>query len=194
MTSMPDARSTSARRPRSRRRSALVAVLARGTVTAIAVNVARPARASGTSARTELIESLGLLDAGNYSAARSHAIAATKAAPAWGLAHAVLARAYLALGDGVAAEGELGRADQAGFDARRAHQLYAHAWLLQGDAARALAEAGKADPRFGGYALRSAARALAATGDLPGAQAALATVIAATPKDSHAWSDLGRVS
>lgn len=190
---MPDARTTSARRPRTRRRFALVAVLALGTVTAVAVNVARPARASGTSARTEVIESLGLLDAGNYSAARSHAIAATKADPAWGLAHAVLARAYLALGDGVAAEGELGRATQAGFDARRAHQLYAHAWLLQGDADRALAEAGKAEPRFGGYALRIAARAMAAKGDLPGAQAALATVLAANTKDSYAWSDLGRV-
>jgi len=190
---MPDARTKSPRRPRTRRRFALVAVLALGTVTAIAVNVARPARASGTSARTELIESLGLLDAGNYSAARSHAIAATKADPAWGLAHAVLARAYLALGDGVAAEGELGRATQAGFDARRAHQLYAHAWLLQGDTDRALAEAGKAEPRFGGYALRVAARAMAAKGDLPGAQAALATVLAADTKDSYAWSDLGRV-
>src|SRR3569623_219678 len=193
MTSMPDARTTSPRRPRTRRRFALVAVLALGTVTAVAVNVARPARASGTSARTEVIESLGLRDAGNYSAARSHAIAATKADPAWGLAHAVLARAYLALGAGVAAEGELGRATQAGFDARRAHQVYAHAWLLQGDADRALAEAGKAEPRFGGYALRIAARAMAAKGDLPGAQAALATVLAANTKDSYAWSDLGRV-
>jgi predicted Zn-dependent protease len=193
MISMPDARSTTRRSPRTRRRFALVAVLALGTVTAVAVNVARPARAGGASARTELIESLGLLNAGNYSAARNHAIAATKADSSWGLAHAVLARAYLALGDGVAAEGELGRATQAGFDAKRAHQLYAHAWLLQGDTDRALAEAGKADPQFGGYALRIAARAMAAKGDLPGAQATLATVLAADTRNSYAWSDLGRV-
>jgi tetratricopeptide (TPR) repeat protein len=193
MTSMPDARATTPSRPRTRRRLALIAVLAIGTVTAVAVNVARPARASASSARTELVESLGLLNAGNYSAARSHAIAATKADPGWGLAHAVLARAYLALGDGVAAEGELGRATQAGFDASRAHQLFAHAWLLQGDVDRALAEAGKAEPRFGGYALRVAARAMAAKGDLPGAQALLATVLAANTRDSYAWGDLGRV-
>lgn len=190
---MPDARTTAARRPRTRRRLALVAILALGTVTAVAVNVARPARASGASARTELIQSLGLLNAGNFSAARNHAIAATKADPAWGLAHAVLARTYLALGDGVAAEGELGRATDAGFDAKRVHQLYAHAWLLQGDTARALAEAGKAEPRFGGYALRIAARAMAARGDLPGAQATLATVLAADTRNSYGWSDLGRV-
>lgn len=190
---MPDARTASPRRARTRRRFALVAVLTLGAVTAIAINVARPARASGASAKTELIESLGLFDAGNYSAARNHAIAATKADPSWGLAHAVLARTYLALGDGVAAEGELGRATQAGFDADRAHQLYAHAWLLQGDTDRALSEAGKAEPRFGGYALRIAARAMAARGDLPGAQATLATVLAANTQDSAAWSDLGRV-
>jgi len=190
---MPDARPASRRRPRTRHRLAFIAVVALGTVTAVAVNVARPARATASSARAELIESLGLLNAGNYSAARNHAIAATRADPAWGLAHAVLARAYLALGDGVAAEGELGRATNAGFDAQRAHQLYAHAWLLQGDAARALAEAGKAEPRFGGYALRVAARARAAQGDLPGAQAMLATVLAANARDSYAWGDLGRV-
>ncbi|MES2046218.1 MAG: tetratricopeptide repeat protein [Pseudomonadota bacterium] len=190
---MPDARTKAPHRPRTRRRFALIAILAVGTVTAVAVNVARPARASGASARTELIQSLGLLNAGNFSAARNHAIAATKADPAWGLAHAVLARTYLALGDGVAAEGELGRATDAGFDARRVHQLYAHAWLLQGDSARALAEAGKAEPRFGGYALRIAARAMAAKGDLPGAQATLATVLAADTRNSYGWSDLGRV-
>lgn len=190
---MPDARTNARRRPRTRRRLALIAVIAVGTVTAVVVNVARPARASGASARTELIQSLGLLNAGNFSAARNHAIAATRADPAWGLAHAVLARTYLALGDGVAAEGELGRATDAGFDARRVHQLYAHAWLLQGDSARALAEAGKAEPRFGGYALRIAARAMAAKGDLPGAQATLATVLAADTRNSYGWSDLGRV-
>jgi tetratricopeptide (TPR) repeat protein len=195
MISMPDARPSTSRRSRARtwRRLALVAVGAIGTVTLVAVNVARPASASAASARTELIESLGLLNAGNYSAARSHAIAATKGDPNWGLAHAVLARAYLALGDGVAAEGELGRATDAGFDARRVHQLYAHAWLLQGDPARALSEARKADPRFSGYALRVAARALAAQGDLPGAQTALATVLAADPRNSFGWSDLGRI-
>jgi len=159
----------------------------------LAFAVAAPATADPADARHALAQSLSLLQAGNINAARAHAQAAIKADPDWGLAHAVLARIFLALGDGVAAEGELGRAQATGFDIERAHQLYAHAWLLQGDPARALAEAGKTQPRFAGYAVRVGARALAAQGDLPGAQRALAKLLAAAPDDSAAWSDLGRV-
>lgn len=152
-----------------------------------------PAHADAASARTALAQSTGLLKAGNYSAARSRAQAAVTADPTWGLAHAMLARAFLSLGDGVAAEGELGRAVAAGFDPKRSHQLYAHAWLLQGDAARALGEAAKAPPRYAGYAVRVAARAKAMQGDNPGAQAALDRVLQANPRDSFAWSDLARI-
>jgi tetratricopeptide (TPR) repeat protein len=162
--------------------AALIAVAATGT-----------AHADAASARTELALSVRLLKAGNYSAARSHAQAAIKADPSWGLAHAMLARSFLAIGDGVAAEGELGRARDAGFDPARAHQLYAHAWLLQGDANRALTEAAKAGAPYSGYAIRIGARALAAQGDVAGAQAALGTLLADAPKDSFAWSDLGRI-
>jgi tetratricopeptide (TPR) repeat protein len=160
---------------------------------AFAFAVTRPARTDAVSARTELGQSLGLLKLGNISAARAHAQAAIKADPDWGLAHAVMARIFLALGDGVAAEGELGRARATGFDIERAHQLYAHAWLLQGDAKRALAEAAKAKPLYAGYAARVGALALAAQGDLPGAQRTLSNILAASPNDSAAWSDLGRV-
>ncbi|MDB5703303.1 MAG: hypothetical protein JWN66_419 [Sphingomonas bacterium] len=159
----------------------------------IAFAAATPAGADAADARLNLAQSLGLLKTGNISAARAHAQAAIKADPDWGLAHAVMARVYLALGDGIAAEGELNRAKAAGFDINRAHQLYAHAWLLQGDPQRAIAEAGKAQPRFAGYAVRVGARALAAQGDLPGAQRALAKVLSVAPNDSAAWSDLGRV-
>ncbi|WP_426257554.1 tetratricopeptide repeat protein [Sphingomonas sp. DC1600-2] len=159
----------------------------------IAVAATGPAHADAASARTELALSVRLLKAGNYSAARSHAQAAIKADPSWGLAHAMLARSFLAIGDGVAAEGELGRARDAGFDPARAHQLYAHAWLLQGDANRALTEAAKASAPYSGYAIRIGARALAAQGDVAGAQAALGTLLADAPKDSFAWSDLGRI-
>ncbi|WP_341202866.1 tetratricopeptide repeat protein [uncultured Sphingomonas sp.] len=162
--------------------AALIAVAATGT-----------AHADAATARTELALSVRLLKAGNYSAARSHAQAAIKADPSWGLAHAMLARSFLAIGDGVAAEGELGRARDAGFDPARAHQLYAHAWLLQGDANRALTEAAKAGAPYSGYAIRIGARALAAQGDVAGAQAALGTLLADAPKDSFAWSDLGRI-
>jgi tetratricopeptide (TPR) repeat protein len=152
-----------------------------------------PARADATSAKQSLANALVAFRIGNISAARNNAQAAVKADNDWGLAHAVLARTYLALGEGVQAEAELDRAKAAGFDAARAHQLYAHAWLLQGDTKRALAEAGKAPPRFAGYALRIGARALAADGNLPGAQRALARVLAVAPGNSVAWSDLARV-
>ncbi|MEG3177395.1 tetratricopeptide repeat protein [Sphingomonas sp. RB3P16] len=151
------------------------------------------ARTDATGARTELALSVKALGIGNYSAARNHALAAIKADPQWGVAHAMLARSYLALGDGVAAEGELGRARAVGFDPARSHHLLAHAWLLEGQADRALAEAKQAGPRFTGYAIRVGARALAARGDTAAAQAALGTLLADTPKDSFGWSDLGRI-
>ncbi|MEG3087962.1 tetratricopeptide repeat protein [Sphingomonas sp. PB4P5] len=154
---------------------------------------ATPAHADSTSAKQSLANALVAFKIGNFSAARNNAQAAVKADNDWGLAHAVLARTYLALGQGVQAEAELDRAKAAGFDIGRAHQLYAHAWLLQGDPQRAIAEAAKAQPRFAGYALRIGAGALAAQGDLPGAQKALAEVLTAAPNDSLAWSDLGRV-
>lgn len=155
--------------------------------------MAGSAHADAATARNELALSVKTLKAGNYAAARAHAQAAVKADPGWGLAHALLARTYLAIGDGVAAEGELGRAREAGFDPARAHQLYAHAWLLQGDAKRARDEAARAAPAYTGYAIRVGARALAALGDNAGAQRALGVLLDDSPSDSFAWSDLGRV-
>lgn len=152
-----------------------------------------PAHAGADDARRALARSLALLEAGNISAARRHADAAIKADPGWGLAHAVRARVFVALGDGVGAEAELGRAKAAGFDTARTHQILAHAWLLQGAPKRAIAEAARAQPRFAGYARRVTARALAMQGDLPAARAALLTLVAAAPGDSAAWSDLGRL-
>ena len=105
----------------------------------------------------------------------------------------MLARAYLAIGDGISAEGELDRARDDGFDTARAHQLYAHAALLENDPDRALTEAAKAQPRFAGYAMRIAARALAAKGDVPGAEAMLLRLLAANPQDGAAFADLGRI-
>jgi len=175
---------------------------------ALAVGIAVIAAASGLAAtaavrartaddppgaRLSLSRSLTAFGIGNISAARNHALAAVKAEPNLGVAHALLARTYLALGDGLAAQAELDRARATGFDGGRLHQLYAHAFLLQGDADRALAEAGKAQPRYAGYALRVGARALAAQGDQPGAQRALASLLAKAPGDSAAWSDLGRI-
>ena len=168
-------------------------IAAATSATLLAIAATGSAHADAATARTALALSVATLKAGNYSAARSHAQAAIKADPSWGLAHAMLARSFLALGDGVAAEGELDRARDAGFDPAASHQLYAHAWLLQGDAKRALDEAIKAGPRYAGYAIRVGAQALAAQGNVAHAQDALNTLIAAAPRDSFAWSDLARI-
>ena len=160
----------------------------------VAFGAASPARADASSARHELALTLTLLGQNNATSARSHALKAVAADPAWGLAHAVLARSYLALGEGLAAQAELGRARDTGFDPARAHQLLAHAWLLQGNAKQALVEAAQAAPRYSGYAMRVAARALAVQGKLPEAQALLADVLrAGDGRNAAAWVDLGRV-
>lgn len=174
---------------------ALGAILLGGVAVMLAtLSATLPAHADASAARQELNLSLTLFGQHNATAARSHALKAVAADPSWGLAHAVLARTYLALGDGQAAQGELRRARDAGFDMRRARQLVAQAWLLQGDPKRALAEAAQVDPRYGSYAMRVAARALAAQGRLPEAQRMLADVLSASNGgNGAAWTDLGRV-
>ncbi|MBS0477792.1 MAG: tetratricopeptide repeat protein, partial [Proteobacteria bacterium] len=169
------------------------AALGVAALTGVAISVATPAHADGALARRNLALSLGLLTDGNFNAARSYAERAIKADPNWGLAHAVLARAYLALGDGVGAEAELGRAAANGFDMKRGRHMLAEAWLLQGDARRALTEAAKADRRFGGYATRVTAKALAMQGKSPDAIALLGELLNVDPGNSYGWSDLARI-
>jgi predicted Zn-dependent protease len=174
-------------------KSALIGATAIAAIIGVTATLTAPAQADATGARTELGYSLALLQDGNFNAARAHAQAAVKQDPQWGAAHAVLAKTFLALGDGVGAESELGRAAAAGFDMSRGHQLLAEAWLLQGDAKRALAEAAKTDPRFGAYATRVTARALAAQGKAAEAQALLGELLDGNPGNSYAWSDLARI-
>ncbi|CAN5478989.1 hypothetical protein BH09PSE4_BH09PSE4_04200 [soil metagenome] len=152
-----------------------------------------PAPKGPEAARLALAKSVYYFEGGAVTAARNQARAATAADPAWGLAHAFLARTLLELGDGVGAEAELDRAKDTGFDPRRSHQLYAQAWLLQGDPERALAEADRTVPRYAGYAARVKARAFAVEGDYATAANILTGLVAANPNDSIAWTDLGRV-
>lgn len=190
-------------RQRRRRRAKLPAVLtsSRARLVAIgmlslilvAIAITLAMRPPPPSARGLLVDSLNTLDAGNYSAARTNAQHAIAAAPKLAIAHAVLARAYLELGDGLAAEAELARAVDAGLSADRLHQLQAHARLLQGDADDAIDEAAQAQPRYAGYAARIQARALASQGDGVQAQAVLRTLIDRVPSDAAAWTDLGRI-
>ncbi|WP_267394045.1 MULTISPECIES: tetratricopeptide repeat protein [unclassified Sphingomonas] len=128
---------------------------------------------------------------GNYSAARNHALASLKVVPGSAPAHLLLARAYLQLGDGVAAEGELTRAGDAGVPAARLDPYRARARFLQGDYDGAISDAATtpADP----VAIRARARALAMQGDGAAAGEALDALLARSPNDGAAWADLGRI-
>ncbi|WP_066777159.1 tetratricopeptide repeat protein, partial [Sphingomonas sp. CCH5-D11] len=151
---------------------------------------------SGRAARPDsgaaLVGSLAALKRGNYSAARNHALVAADG-PEAARANAVLGRAYLLMGDGAAAEGALNRAVAAGMPRARLHHLFADAYLMQGSADRALSEAVRAAPRYRSYAARVRARAMAASGDVPGATRLLNTILADDPDNAGALADLGRI-
>ena len=142
--------------------------------------------------RQAYAEGVAAYRTGNYSAARNHAQAAIGAAPATGSAHLLLARAYLQLGDGLAAEAELTRAADTGIRADLLHGYRAQARFLQGDLDGALDEVGKATADDV-LAIRIHARALGVQGDNDQATALLADVVTRHPDDGGAWTDLGRV-
>ena len=186
------------RRRRTRRspiwRRAGVALACLGVLAVVlyAFATLTPTRADPADARASLARSLAYLKQDNATAARTHALAAVGSDPDWGLAYAVLARSYAALGEGIAAEGALRRAADAGFDTRRTQQILAEAILEQGDARRALVEVEKTAARFRPYGLRVRARALTALGDYAGARASLNEAVRVAPDDSDVWADLGR--
>jgi tetratricopeptide (TPR) repeat protein len=169
-------------------------VVAAGIVFAVLGLIAfwllRPAH---VDARRALDDAVAAIRDGEWTAARDAALRAAAADPASAAAQAVLARAYLELGDGVAAEGAIGRAVAAGMAPARLHQLNAHARLLQGDEGGAVAEAARAGPRYSAYAARVRARALAAAGRAGQAQAELGALLDRHPRDAAAWTDLGRI-
>ena len=149
---------------------------------------------SNPAAAQEAAERSGkLLAAHNATAAREAALAAVRADPGNAQAHLTLARAMIALDDGVGAEAELQRAVDAGYKARQVAHLRAHALLLQGAEEKAFVEAGKASPENRAYALRIRARALAASGKLPGAFAAMDEAMRIAPRDADVRVDVGRL-
>ena len=143
-------------------------------------------------ARQELALSLGLLAKGNVTAARSQALKAVRDADDWGLAHAVLARTQLGLGDGIAAEAELDRATENGVAVNRVQQLYAHAYLLQGDPDRALKRAARADPRYARYTMAVQGQAFAALGNPAAARNVLEDAVVRYSTSSDAWGALAK--
>lgn len=129
---------------------------------------------------------------GNYSAARNHALAALAGAPGSQAAMLLLARSYLQLGDGPAAEGAISRARDLHVPAARLAGLRAQARFLQGDYPGAL-DAAAAAPAGDGDALRARARTVAMQGDGASAARLLGGWLAAHPRDPGAWADLGRI-
>lgn len=139
------------------------------------------------------VASVAALRAGNATDARLRADEAARARPDWGAAQAMLARAYIALGDGAAAEGAAERAAANGYPSGRLHHLLARAHWLAGDPQSALEEVRRTPPRYRAYAARVDARVAADAGDAGRAERLLIGVLAARPGGAGAWTDLGRV-
>lgn len=161
----------------------LLAVVA--AVAELATRAARPDPAR------ELAANRAAMARGNYSAARSHALAALSVEPDMADAILGLAAASLALGDGAQADGALQRAQAAGVPAARLYAMEAQAALLQGDLANAMLKADRAGRDS--LAIRVRAQVLAQQGDVASAQGQLVALLATDPKDGKAWATLGRI-
>lgn len=159
--------------PRLGLRSVAIAVLI-----GMALMVAAQFKHAGTERNPHraFVEAANALDRGDYSTARDQAMAAVTADPVSPAAHLMLARAYLAMGEGAAAEAELDRAVSNGVSPNRLHGPRARALFLQGDDAAALVEA-RAAATGNPLAIRTAARINAAQGDRSAAESLLAPLI-----------------
>jgi cellulose synthase operon protein C len=145
------------------------------------------------AARKAVIAGVEQLNAGKPQAARIEMLNAIKADGDWGLAHALQARIYLALGDGVAAEAELRRALDLGLPEAQIQHLALNAWLLQKDYDRVLnaPELEGVRPISVGYAARIKANAAIARGDIPLAAKNFDRAIVVAPNNAQLWTDIG---
>ncbi len=150
-------------------------------------------RASAPDPAQALAASSAALRAGDFSEARAQAQVALQERPGWAEAHAMFARAAVALGEGDAGEGAAARALAAGYPATRLHHVLARAHWLAGDPEAALDEVRLTPGRYRAAALRVAARVAADEGDAGKAERVLLGVLAANPRAAGAWTDLGRV-
>jgi tetratricopeptide (TPR) repeat protein len=151
-----------------------------------------PGKMSKADAADATTRAEALLKADNATGARDLAAEAVRGDPDNEDAHIALARALLALHEGVAAEGEIQRAVDAGYDPKAVPQWRAEAWVLQGKTDKAPAEADKAPAKQHVYGLRIRARALTAASDFAGARAALDEALRLAPNDGGVWTDTGR--
>ena len=130
------------------------------------------------------------LDQGQPRTARIEFMNAIQGNPRDGRTRLMQARTYLALGDGVAAESELRRAQEAGVAAPQTKHLMAHALLLQNHAQRAIEEADGVAPEHAAYAARIRGRAHMALDDNARASEAFRLAAEAGPRDSQVWTDI----
>lgn len=176
--------------PRFGRRHGLALALLLTAALVTAFLVLRPA--PRVDPATALADARTAYRLGNYSAARNHALAALASAPQSRAAMLLLARSYVRLGDGIAADGALSRARDLRLPAGTLAGLKAQARFLQGDlqGARDAAAAASLDD---GDAIRAVARVSAAQGDGAAATQALDRWLATHPRDATAWADLARI-
>ncbi len=197
---MADARYPMMRRKRRRLPRMRLPRVGRGHVAAIGVLalivaliaalILRPARPVDPA--VALRDARTAYGIGNYSAARNHALAALTSAPTSQPAMLLLARAYIRLGDGIAAEGALSRARNLKVPAASIAGLRAQARFLQSDYQGAIDAAATA-PAGDSDAIRAHARALAMQGDAGTATRMLGELLQRVPRDASAWTDLGRI-
>lgn len=154
--------------------------------------VKRPITLDPLSARQALIRSGELLRHDNANAAYDQALVGIRGEPQNPLGHIALAMAFLALDDGIGAEGSIQHALNVGYDPKLVPHLRAHALLLQGKADEAIALARQTDPQFEAYGLRIQGRAFTALGDYAAALETLNRAIAVAPDDPAVWLDMGR--
>ena len=150
--------------------------------------------ANRDEARTALNQGVKLLLAGDPRAARIALMNASKADSGWGLPYAVAARNALELGDGVAAETALSRAESGGMPSASLQHLQLHAWLLTGENDRVLStplDQGLR-PVSRAYALRIRGKAAQAVGDFDRAAHEFDAALALAPNSSRLWSDIGQ--
>lgn len=159
-----------------------------------ALLLAGTAACSGASATASPEESyrkgIAALEQGQPRIARVELMNALQANPRDTRARLAQARTYLLLGDGVAAESEIRRANEAGVPAAGTKHLLAHALLLQGDARRALSESTGISGENAAHAARVRGRAYMALEDGTRAAEEFNRAVEAGPRDSRVWTDL----
>ncbi len=166
-----------------------LALVRRGTALLLSLTLlATPALA----ADTPLDRGAKALAAADPRTARVEFMNAIQSAPADPRPHVMLARTYLVLEDGVAAEAELRRALALKARPADTRHLLAEAALLQGASDRALAVLAEGPSRVPGAAARTKARALAALGRTDEAGASFATATRLAPRDAGLWLDVAR--